>query len=250
MTKFKKIIPALCMLLISAVLMGTSTYAWFSMNTSVTATGMNVTATSNSRYLLIGTGTNNTATLIQGQTTNTTVAPTKTAGSEKVYPCAYTTSAITVSDEVKVEANNWYTANNKNSNSATDSVSNYIKVSAGEANYMITYKVFLTLSKDSEAYNGDLVVTLDKTADAGSKNGTAVSAFVKVGSDAGFILKADKSNHTLTNVSIPNDDVVEVTVYVFVDGTDSTVYSDNVNNGVELAGTLGLKFEISPNTAA
>lgn len=40
----KKIIPALCMLLISAMLMGTSTYAWFSMNNTVTAQGMKVQA--------------------------------------------------------------------------------------------------------------------------------------------------------------------------------------------------------------
>lgn len=41
MKKFSKLIPAFCMLLISAMLMGTSTFAWFSMNTQVTATGIN-----------------------------------------------------------------------------------------------------------------------------------------------------------------------------------------------------------------
>ena len=41
----KKLIPAICMLLVAASLLGTSTYAWFSMNTSVSATGMKVTAT-------------------------------------------------------------------------------------------------------------------------------------------------------------------------------------------------------------
>lgn len=40
----KKIIPALVMLLVSAVLLSTASYAWFSMNTTVTATGMSVTA--------------------------------------------------------------------------------------------------------------------------------------------------------------------------------------------------------------
>ena len=56
MKKFKKLIPALCMLLISAVLMGTSTYAWFSMNTKVTATGMEVHAKSDSQFLQIVAG--------------------------------------------------------------------------------------------------------------------------------------------------------------------------------------------------
>ncbi len=53
MNKFKKLVPAICMLLVSAVLMGTSTYAWFSMNTTVTAKGMQVTAKSDSKFLQI-----------------------------------------------------------------------------------------------------------------------------------------------------------------------------------------------------
>ena len=56
MKKFKKLIPAFCLLLVSAVLMGTSTYAWFSMNKTVTATGMKITAKSDSVYLVISAG--------------------------------------------------------------------------------------------------------------------------------------------------------------------------------------------------
>jgi hypothetical protein len=51
----KKLIPALCMLLIAAAMLGTSTYAWFSMNTTVTATGMQVKAKSDSKFLQIKT---------------------------------------------------------------------------------------------------------------------------------------------------------------------------------------------------
>ena len=40
----KKLIPALALLLVSAVLLATSSFAWFSMNTTVTVTGMSVTA--------------------------------------------------------------------------------------------------------------------------------------------------------------------------------------------------------------
>ena len=39
----KKIIPALALLLVSAVLLATSSFAWFSMNKEVTVTGMSVT---------------------------------------------------------------------------------------------------------------------------------------------------------------------------------------------------------------
>lgn len=42
----KKLIPALCMLLVAACLMGTSTYAWFAANEEVTASGMSIKAAS------------------------------------------------------------------------------------------------------------------------------------------------------------------------------------------------------------
>lgn len=42
MKKTLKLIPALAMLLVSAVLVSTTTYAWFSMNTRVTVNGMTV----------------------------------------------------------------------------------------------------------------------------------------------------------------------------------------------------------------
>ncbi len=48
----KKLIPALCLLLVTAVLMGTSTFAWFSMNNSVSATGMQVKAVSSSALVI------------------------------------------------------------------------------------------------------------------------------------------------------------------------------------------------------
>ena len=51
----KKIIPALVMLLVSAVLLSTASYAWFSMNAQVTATGMQVTAQAPASLLISNT---------------------------------------------------------------------------------------------------------------------------------------------------------------------------------------------------
>lgn len=50
--KFKRLIPALAMLLVSAILLGTSTFAWFSMNTQVSATNMQVKAVSDQGLLI------------------------------------------------------------------------------------------------------------------------------------------------------------------------------------------------------
>lgn len=47
-----KLIPAVCMLLISAMMLGTTTYAWFSMSNQVQATGMQVQAKAESGLVI------------------------------------------------------------------------------------------------------------------------------------------------------------------------------------------------------
>ena len=56
----KKLIPALALLLVSAVLLATSSFAWFSMNTTVTVTGMEVTTKVSSNLLVAADNTDDT----------------------------------------------------------------------------------------------------------------------------------------------------------------------------------------------
>ena len=58
MKKFRKLIPALCMLLVSALFVGTSTYAWFSMNKTVTAANMQIKAQVNTQLMIKGSAKN------------------------------------------------------------------------------------------------------------------------------------------------------------------------------------------------
>ena len=102
MKKFKKLIPALCMLLISAVLMGTSTYAWFSMNKTVTATGMQVTAKNDSIFLIVGSGATTAAEL---QKTNATTVAASTTSKTSILPSAHKSIDNTTAAE---ELGNWY----------------------------------------------------------------------------------------------------------------------------------------------
>ena len=48
----KKLIPAIVLLLVSALLMATASYAWFSINTTVTATNMKVEATTSKNLVI------------------------------------------------------------------------------------------------------------------------------------------------------------------------------------------------------
>lgn len=87
MKKFSKLIPAFCMLLISAMLMGTSTFAWFSMNTQVTATGMQVKAQAEGGIVISNAkdGIEWKASATASNSTLTELIPTSTANATNWY---------------------------------------------------------------------------------------------------------------------------------------------------------------------
>ena len=77
--KVKKLIPALCMLLVSAILLGSSTYAWFSMNTQVTATGMQVKAQAEGGIVIANSAKSAWTAEATAQITTATLFPTSNA---------------------------------------------------------------------------------------------------------------------------------------------------------------------------
>ena len=244
MKKFKKLIPAFCMLLISAVLMGTSTYAWFSMNRTVTANGMEVTAKSNSEYLLIGAG-NAEVTAIQDAKTTTiegTYAYTTTNANKAVYPVAYYEEAAKLG-ETTTEAKSFYTANSnkpdKVGTEADATIENVRKIEITNHDYILKYTVKLVLSKDStNAVNKKIKLTPTYSAGADA----AVKAVVVIG---GEYIALDRTAKTTANtVALDNTAAVDVAVYVYVDGNSANITSDYINTPKTISGTLSLQFDL------
>lgn len=266
MKKLKKLIPALCMLLVSAVLLGTTTYAWFSMNTSVAANNLGVTARSNASYLLIDKKDN------AETKTDSKTEVTESDSTAKVYPVAYyaTTTADTTIGSVKLSAfngydestwvgsNKWFTANNGNSNASKDDVKNAKLVTEADENYMVKYEYYITLTADSEAFQGNLNVAMtSRAAISGANNSDAVNAVV--------LIEAPVSKETantkvvkyvnLTTVTTAGKGInvpvyltgatsIKVTVYVYVNGESELVTSANAN---ALSGKLNLAFDLGTN---
>ncbi len=84
MKNTKKLIPALAMLLVSAVLMSTASYAWFSMNSTVTATGMEVKAAT-SKNLLISKDNSDFGLEVAMAASNTTMQPATSSDGINFY---------------------------------------------------------------------------------------------------------------------------------------------------------------------
>ena len=314
MKKFKKLVPAICMLLVSAVLMGTSTYAWFSMNTTVTATGMQIAAKSNATYLLIGSGENDTATEIQAlaDTANKTTAITVADSDAKVYPSApalttnevaylttsgkdvdgatIATAGVQVANKATAAAvTNWYTASAEKSSAPTMKTDSARQLKSFD-NYVIHKTVYLTVAKGANAANSLTVtgtITLKEyylTTDTDVVTGktyytkstsnnvdtyTAVTSPEKANistyyekstatiitavkvlivSDNNQVVVIDSSKTTAqklygtTNANITDAGVHTVDIYVYYDGNDKSVYTNNMAN---LAGaTIDLQFDV------
>ncbi len=244
MKKFKKLIPALCMLLVSAVLMGTSTFAWFSMNKTVIADGMQVTAKSNATFLLIGDDQAKAATAKTDANdvdlTNSHAAAYTTIGNtqKQCYPTAYYDVAGTLNTHT-TEAKKWYTTTSDKQNLAVSGTANIKEVTLGDKDYMLTFKMYLTLSKDSENYSGKVTITPTWTA-----ADDAIKAYVTINGEYHVFDNTAAAFTTAGNVDITASTAVEVVVYVYVDGNSTNVNSDYVSAGNTITGQLSLQFDL------
>ena len=231
MKKFKKLIPAFAMLLVSAIMLGSSTFAWFSMNNKVTANGMNVEAQSNTEYFVIS----SSSTL----GTEKTVDASKAAGgiseaNAKIYPCSFAAAVQTI-DSVSIAANKFYTCfSNTYEDPATgDAASkrfNATVLEDGNASYMYTYKVWIGLSAGSSAVSKKVKMTATLTGKA--------ALVVKVNNES-FALKSTGTVTTANAINFVASAAHEVAFYVYIDGENAGV----VDNATDLTGSVVVEFE-------
>lgn len=250
MKAFKKLIPAMAMLLISLVVLSTASFAWFSMNKQVTATGMEVQAKSNATYLLIGDAKDvgTSASAIQAAAL-TTDAASNTGAGKMFYPANYTKTVI---GENKVQANNWYTCNNALTSASTGNETNYktlteVSSTAADngyatsdfANYVLANTFCLVLTADSEAWAGGLKITVAETDTL-----ACVKTIVKVNDT--YYEFATNGNVTINNIGISSSTVITVEVFTFIDGTTTNVYTDYAAKD-NLKGSVQLTFDLVDN---
>ena len=270
MKKTKIIIPALGMLLLGTAASVTSTVAWFAMNSSVSATGMQIKAKSESVFLLIGSG--DVDTLSEIQTANsTTTALTVAAGDAAVYPSAHDSIANTAaatstevsnlkqyyltsdnSQKITIDAYNaldaedkaLYTAENANGTNWYYRVADAVTASTStkqknylatiDANYIIHKVCYVTLAEGSPAASNLKVTNAAFTTNGTSSELEATFAAVKVlvtSSTAAVELdSANPSSNTALAASVTNDAVIQLDIFLYYDGNHTSVYTNNMAN--------------------
>lgn len=146
----KKLIPALCMLLVAAALLGTSTYAWFSMNTEVTATGMQVQAKAEDGIVI-------------ASYSDATTPPV--AADFADTDATYITEVTQILPTFTADATKWYHAASTQSNNGQAYTSNgYTEVDniAGANAVYYTYEEYTALEGNEEVSEEDFNALDDK----------------------------------------------------------------------------------------
>ena len=212
----KRLIPAFAMLLVSAVLMSTASFAWFSMNTTVTAKGMQVTAKTDAIFLEIN-GANDGADYKTIGTSNV---------DEKLYPAAH--ENFTDVADVNTPGN-WYymysddpqawegvTTGENGGKTPLTAFTNYVAVT--------TFSVKLNENSVETAY--DLYVS---AIDIPANSGISVVIVGENGYQE-FTSRVDEITFDANNVI--SDTVTQtaqtITVYIYFNGNNENVYSNNI----------------------
>lgn len=227
MKKFRKLVPALCMLLISAVLLGTSTFAWFSMNTTVTATGMQVTAKTNHTYLLIS-KTNDKDALQNAPDANDTKVTYDAAASE-LAPSAHDAFETTGASTAAATVGKWFTAQGSDP-SKPDMKTDTKKTLTSFDGYVLTETVYITVTKDS-ATAKDLKVKATITNNTTAADITPLKVLVVCG-DKYVELDSAKLEDTSVVLAdtISKDALTKVDIYIYYDGNHESVKTNNAAN--------------------
>ncbi len=227
MKKFKKLIPAFCLLLVSAVLMGTSTFAWFSMNKTVKATGMTITAKSDSVFLVINEGSTFTK-------DGTAKEVTSAAAEKELYPVMPKTPFTNASAATDVStATNWQFAysDDINVSKSPSSLTYYPCTTENWGNYVASETFSLGLNENSSLTESDKEITIKSITlptDTGIKVIVVCGEKVALAAGDSLGVKATKTG-------------VVVTVYYYIDGEDGNVYTTNTAN---LTGSVAIEFTV------
>lgn len=223
----KKLIPAICMTLIAAVMLASSTFAWFSMNTTVTATGMQVTAKTDNAFLIISKGTT-----LNGKATSVDAIV-----NESLYPVK---PAVTLTSENIGTVTSWGTATSTNPDDAnTEAHVTALGAGANLDNYVVKVSFMVGIVENSGAVANDLKLESLTISDVND----GITVVVVCGANLySHNANVDSGIEKLADAASVTKDGVRVDVYIYIDGSNANVKTTNAAN---LGGSVELTFSIA-----
>lgn len=252
----KKLITAIGMLLLSMMLFATSTFAWFSMNKTATATGMTVKATADASLVIKGTedsdysatGTNNlTAVTMKPSTSYDGLKFAKLASAAKVNSAGAsaatwsgTSGAFVASDlETVSEAGIYYATTTYSLKSISSAQDVYVKsITVTSENPALTQAVRVSITVGS--------TTLVFNAGGGTNATEGVGKFASSTWSLAVPTYVTPNTAGAKLGNLAADTNTDAVVNIWYEGQDEKCYSDNVDTN---NCTIKIEFTTTAPTA-
>lgn len=239
----KQLFAAIAMVLVAAIALGSSTYAWFANNNTVTAEGMSVQATTD-------------ASLLISATSDGTYASTASVSvsSSKMKPCtSYDGGTMAILDTTKTKvlsaaafgatmnngdpltADGLKTESTNTSNTYWIEDTFYLKYNGTTTTNIYVPTITVTKSAENTANYMNSIRVAVKIGDTGNwyafnpKGGTAVTVGKYDTSTWTLAAPSYANGATVVATSMANNTAVPVYVRVWFEGQDSACYTDAVD---------------------
>ncbi len=259
MKKTRKLIPAFAMLLIATLMMSVASYAWFSMSTTVTATGMSVKAQA-SGSLLISNEYNGTYGASVAFTEDDIV----------LQPATYVENLTTLKDATGAAltgTNSYVYVTNTNAVDQTTGLGNDLRYAivnntTGDPDYYKDYTVYIC--GDTALDAGTVTASVTFATATGSQQATRVDFIVNSSAATAVtpeatgitvtdsVIAAEGTNQTaaLGTLAIPAKDATSatrlaITMRVYIDGAATSTEGTEAYANTEDLNTTALGFDVS-----
>ena len=239
----KQLLAAVAMVIVAAIAVSSSTFAWFAAGTSVTASGMTVAAQSDAVFLQIKalSGAADEGTITGAADFGTSTAFTMTG--VKVYPAAHNALANAAAIEADDSTNmsNWYYKYNGNAAASTDDMTAAYDIAVGDFD---KYVVKLTYQVKLHESNASAAATNLKVSSITFTDGAKGLRAIVVGNDGMqefTTTVADNSAGTVLQSAVTTT-AQPVYVYLFIDGNDAAVYTNNI---AALTDSISINFSVT-----
>lgn len=261
----RQLLAAIAMVLVAALALGSSTFAWFANNNKVTANGISITAQSEGKLLLIDTDPNftskQTSASMAKNEAGTTLLPThpiytNTALSKWMHNTSNSYSVAISGDTVEAEVTNGSLADESfyyfsdelyihmDNTSGNDVTASNLILSG----LTITPTLGTSEAKTLIASARVLLVTTavdgtTKTVNVYTKDGSHVTTDVSADGTTTLVTEAKGTNDPVLAPLVKTDKDVKVEVYIYFDGRDENCTSanfdtDNLAVALEFSATL------------
>lgn len=263
----RQLLAAIAMVLVAAVALGSSTYAWFAANNSVSATGMKISAKNDTGALIIGATTYGESGPVDPDLTGVQEANLTTInlGDAKYN---YTSNFAVKPSQHKAESGslklNISTLNTFGnwSYKIADAPTSYVSSKAATdltafTDYVLYYDLWITVATGSpNMQNLKCSAEIQATGDKANvrdavrvlvASETAAEEFYNAHTSSGSAVTAHTTGETVLASAIASTALTHVRVYIYIDGEDATVYTNNFSNLKEA--TVALTFTAENATA-